>query len=73
MIFSTPHNQVMLSVLSLFIGLSTGYIGLITLKLRGGVEVSEPVGEGRKTLIIRNIELRIQQSNVCGGFVNLGV
>lgn len=28
--------------------------------------MSDPVGEGRKTLIIRNIELRIQQSNACG-------
>lgn len=27
--------------------------------------MSNPVGEGRKTLIIRNIELRIQQYNVC--------
>lgn len=26
------------------------------------MEVSNPVGEGRKTLIIRNIELQIQQS-----------
>lgn len=40
--------------------------------------MSNPVGEGRKTSIIRNIELRIQQSNVCvwcwsggGGFRKL--